>query len=84
MNTHAARKKKIPKTNNFFVNHFTPHNPDCPLFQVLHAIVLFSDLMSALPFLDNSYNSFFFQLTLSANSQIPSRYTIDEVDLLWP
>lgn len=78
MRTYAARKKNIPKTNNFLVNHFTPHKPDWPLFQVLHARVLFSDLISDFPFFDSSYNSFFFHL-LSAIVQ--SKY---EIDVLWP
>jgi hypothetical protein len=77
--TYAARKKKMPKTSNFLVNHLTPHNPDCPLFQVLHAIVLFSDLISAFPFFDISYNSFFFHLPSATYDK-----SFEVSDVLWP
>jgi hypothetical protein len=53
----------MPKTNDRLVNHLTPHKPDCPLFHILHANVLFSDRISALPFFDRSYNSSFLHLS---------------------
>lgn len=49
-------------TSKRLVNHLTPNRPDCPLFQIRHALVRFSDLISALPRRDRSYSSDFCHL----------------------